>query len=481
MAKAGASFDETVKDINEKIGVGVSFDIIFKEFTVSGRRYATYFVNGFGQDLLQLEIIRQITQGGLGEDPDRFLRDTRLSYPSTTTTRDVDAFILEIFSGPMGIVVEGSPDLLILDTRSYPERNPSEPDTERVITGPRDGFVETILFNVALVRRRMRDPNLRAELVHVGEHTKIDVAVAWIEGYTSPALVEQVKERVRAIRAAGVTMAEEAIEENIGGRTMWDPFPKMRITERPDVVAENLMEGRVAVFVDTSPMVILLPVPYLSHIHSPEDYHVSPANGTFLRWVTILALLIGTWVTPLWLVLATHPIPALKVIGPSSPPTYPLVWQFIAAEVGIDIIRRAILSAPSTIATAMSILAAVILGQLATKANIFTPEVLVYSSIAAVALFAVPSIQLGMAHRLVRISLIVLTGIFGWYGLIGGSAALFAYLSTMTAWGIPYLWPLIPFDFSALASILIREPLTYSRKGPRRLLRLNPRHGGGAA
>jgi len=472
-----SSYRDNVALVNDMIGVGTSFDIVTKEFEADGWHYTVYLVNGFAQDLLQLEIIEEITSGALDRKKGESLLSGRLSYPMTVTTKDVDTFIVDVLSGQLGILIEGTDEAAVLDTRSYPDRDPSEPDTERVLTGPRDGFIETILFNVALVRRRMRDPNLRFKLLRAGIHTKVDVALAYVKGYTSEKLVDAVWEKLENIDAAGVAMAEQTVEEALSGGAFWNPFPVARTTERPDVVAESLEEGRVAVMVDTSPMAIVAPMPYLSHLHSPEDYHLSAAAGTFLRWVSLVALIVGTWLTPVWMVQALHPIPALRIIGPSSPPSYSLVAQFLLAEVGIDIIRRALLAAPSTIAQAMSILAAVILGQLATKINLFTPEVLVYSAIAAVALFAVPSLELGMAHRLVRVALIILGGIIGWWGIILGSAGLFALLLSMNSFGLPYLWPLIPFDGKALLSIFVREPLTHRAKGPKRILRLDPRGG----
>lgn len=471
------SYEENVQFLNETLGVGKTFDLIFKEFEVRGRRYAVYYVNGFGQDLLQFQILRELTEGHLGPDPEKALKERRFSYPPLTTTKDLDAFVFQILSGPMGVIVEGSDEALILDTRKYPDRSPSEPDTERVIMGPRDSFIETLLFNCALIRRRMRDPRLRFELFQIGRHTKVDVAIGYVEGYTSEDFVQAVRERLQAIDVAGVAMAEETVEENLG-KHPWNPFPVVRVTERPDVAAENLLEGRVAIMVDTSPMVIVAPMTYLSHLHHPEDYHVSPATGTFLRWISLGALVVGTWLTPVWLVLALHPLPALKMIGPSKPPTYPLLAQLLVAEFGIDVIRRSVLNSPSIIATSMSILAAVILGQLATKAKIFTPEVLVYSAVVAIALFAVPSLQLGMAHRLVRIVLLILGGLFSWWGLAAGFVAMSAVLLSTSSFGIPYLWPLIPLDVASLTSILIRQPLTFSRKGPKAILHLKPQRGG---
>jgi stage V sporulation protein AF len=475
--RVSRSIDENMAYLKDLMGVGTSFDLILREYEVDGQRYALYYVNGFAQDLLIFEVMKQVSAGGLGAAPTRQELERRLSYGQVSALNDLDAFAFQVLSGPMGLLIDGSDEALVMDTRSYPDRQPEESDTERVLMGPRDGFVETLLFNCALVRRRMRDPRLRFELYQAGQHTRMDVAVCYLDGFTSQDLVEAVRQSVRRLDLAGLTMTEQALMENIHPHP-WNPFPVVRVTERPDVVAENLLEGRVAILIDTSPMVVLAPYTYFSHLHHPEDYHIAPLSGTYQRWVSLLALFIGTYVTPIWLVLALHPVKALSYIGPSSPPVYSLLAQFLFAELGIDTVRRAVLNAPRIIATSMSILAAVIVGDLAAKAKLFAPEVMVYSAIAAVALFAVPSLQLGQAHRLVRIALLVLGGALGWWGLLLGTAALLTLLLSMDSFGLPYLWPLLPFDFRALTTVLLRRPLTAKDTAPRRILRLHPQGGG---
>lgn len=475
--KVSPVLDDNIQYLNRLLGVGTSFDMIFREFKVEDRRYALYYVNGFAQDLTIFEVMKQVSAGQLAKAPSEQELKDRLSYGQLMTLTDLDEFAFWVLSGPMGLLVDGSAEALVLDTRNYPDRNPEEPDTGRVLEGPRDGFVETLMFNAALVRRRMRDPRLRFEIHHGGRRSQMDIAIAYIEGLTSEALIASVRKKIEQMDLDGLTMTEEALLENLAPHP-WNPFPVARITERPDVVAQNLLEGRVAILVDTTPMAIVLPYSYLSLLHHAEDYHMSAASGTYLRWVSILALLVGTWATPAWLALAEHPVKALSFIGPSQPPSYPLLIQFLFAELGIDMIRRAVLNAPKTIATSMSILAAVILGDLAAKAKIFAPEVLVYSAIATVALQGIASLSLGMAHRLVRIALLILAGLLGWWGIGAGTAALFLLLLSMNSFGLPYLWPLIPFDGRALSSILLRRPLTQRGVAPRIILSLQPQRGG---
>lgn len=459
------------------MGVTKSFDLVFREFTTEKRRYSLFVVNGFTPNLLLLEVLREVAQGDHGPDPVKLLVDGRLSYGQLETVTDLDDLALKVLSGPMGLIFEGADRALLVDVRAYPARQPSEPDSERVLLGPRDGFVETLIFNCALIRRRMRDPRLRFELFQVGKHTKLDVALAYVEGYTSGALVEAFRQRLRAMDIPGASMAEEVVLENLQPHP-WNPFPTVRLTERPDVVTENLLEGRLAVLADTTPIAIVAPYTYLSHLHHPEDYHVPAASGTFLRWVTFLALLIGTFLTPFWLTLSLHPLSWLPGVGPAAKPVYPLLLELLVAEVGIDIIRRSVLNAPAPIATSLGILAAVVLGDLAAKAHIFTPEVLVYSAVGAIALFAIPSLPLGMAQRLVRVALLLVAGLLGWPGFLVGIVCLFVFLWRMDAFGLPYLWPLLPFDGPALASIVLRQPMTAKRKGPRIIRHLRPQRGG---
>jgi stage V sporulation protein AF len=445
--------EENIRHLNQTLGVGRSFDVIFRR----------YFFETLPNMLAQGEF--EWLADDPPADPAGVLRDLlerRLHYSQVTTTTDMDEVVHQVLAGPMAILVGGSDRAIIVDTRWYPDRQPNEPDNEQLVRGPHDGFIETLVFNTALIRRRMRDPRLRFELVLGGRRSHIDIAIGYIEGLTDPRLVDELRRRIRSMDVAGLSMGERPTAEFLA-RKPWNPLPTVRFTERPDVAALHLMEGHALVLVDTTPEAIIAPSTLWNHIHHPEDYHVNPVAGTYLRWVEFASILLATVLAPLWLLLATHPallahVPALRFVGPKQASGFPLFWQFVAAEVAIDVLRRAILNTPHPMASTMGILGAVILGQAASKAGLFAPEVLVYMVVAAVAGFAISSDALAQAARLARFSLILLVGVAGPYGFIAGLTGWLVLALLTDSFGVPYLWPLIPFDWTGLRDVLIRVP-----------------------
>lgn len=462
-------FERNMSYLNETLGVGVSYDMIFRHYHFGEYQVATYVVNGFFQTLPNL-LVQQAFEwlrADPPEDPSDALRQIfqeRLHYSQVTQTTNLDEVVHQVLAGPMGVIISGSDKALVVDTRWYPDRDPEEPNNEQLVHGPHDGFIETLIFNTALLRRRMREPRLRFELIVAARRSHTDVAIGYIEGLTNPDLVARLKRSIQHIDAAGLSMGEQPVSEFLTGRA-WNPLPTVRYTERPDVAAFHLLEGHAVVMVDTTPEAIIAPSTLWNHIQHPEDYHVNPVAGTYMRWVEFSSLFLATLLVPVWLLLATHPallahLPWLKFIGPKKTSGFPLVWQFVLAEIAIDVLRRAILNTPHPMASTMGILGAVILGDLASKAGLFAPEVLVYMVIAAIASFAISSNALGQTARLMRLSLIILVGVGGLAGLIAGLAGWLLLALTTESFGVPYLWPLVPLNLMALRDVLIRVPFT---------------------
>jgi stage V sporulation protein AF len=488
--------DANVDHFGRIVGYGESYDVILRRLRVAGVGVAVFCINGMFQDLMNLETMLQIARvdphgphagmegdrlgtGAPAEAPEgarggsrpaalslhflRALLQDRLAYAQVTVTADFQEAVTDFLSGQMLVLVDGEPGGILVDTRYYPDRDPSAPDVERVLRGPDDGFIETLIFNTALVRRRVRDPGIRFALVRVGRRSKTDVAVTYIEGLTNPALVRRVQRELRRLDVDAIPDGAPPIAEHLGGHP-WNPFPTARLTERPDVVATNLFDGHVAIIVDTTPVALIVPVSLLQLLQNPDDYQISPVFGTYMRWVEFVAVILAGLVPPLWVLLAIHPgllahLPGLAFIGPKQPPKIPLVLQFLLAEVSIDILRRAILNSPAAIATSFGILGAVVLGSVATKTGVFAPEALVYMVTASIASFAVSNIELGMTLRLIRLTLLVLVWLWSLAGLAAGLLFWLVLAARTESLGVPYLWPLVPFDWPALRSILVREPL----------------------
>lgn len=478
--------DVNVEHINEAMGYGKSYDVILRRFRIDGVDIATYVINGFFENLDDIEILRQISWGdpqpaGAGSEAGQgkarlgMLRDLlqqRLTHSQVSIIDSFDDALLQIMSGPMVVLIDGEAAAIKIDIRYYPDRSPSPPAVEQLILGPQDGFVENIIDNTALVRRRVRDPGLRFEIIEVGRRSRTDVAVAYIEGLTDPRLVEAVRRRLRSIVTDGIPNGEQTVAEFLMHRP-WNPFPTVRKTIRPDVAATNLYDGHVVVLVDTTPVALITPVSFFQLLQNPEDYHVAPVYGTYLRWVEAYSFVWATLLPALWLLLATHPamlarIPALSFIGPKQSSKLALPLQFLIAELSIDVLRRAILNSPSSMATSFGILGAVIIGDVATKTGIFTPEALVYMVGAAIASFAISNLELGMALRMTRITLILLEWLWALPGVIVGVLFWIVLAARTESMGVPYLWPLAPFNWPALRSVLFREPAT--ARAPRPLI-----------
>lgn len=257
-------------------------------------------------------------------------------------------------------------------------------------------------------------------------------------------------------------MAEKAVEELITPGTFWNPFPRVRYTERPDVAAAHFLDGHVLVLVDTSPSVIILPTTYFHHLQHAEEFRQNPSVGVYLRLVRFFGVAVSVFLLPAWLLVALEPqlLPAsLAFLGPAKAGKIPLLVQFLLAEAAIDMIRLATIHTPSPIATSTGVIAAVLLGDLAARVGLFIPEVVLYTALAAIGTFLTPSYELAAANRLVRLFLLVVTGLFRLPGLIIGMLLVFAFLLRTRSFGVPYLWPLIPFDAAGIKAVLSRPPV----------------------
>lgn len=466
------NYQENVDFLNEQFGIPESFDIMLREMTIGGKKVAMYAVNGMVDAQvvsLVLDALIDLERADLVVNALDKLVKSRIVNLQVSEIDTMDKVIYFILSGPMAIFVEGQPKAIVVDLRSYPGRNSEEPDIERVTRGSRDGFTETIVFNTALIRRRMRDPMLRTKLLQVGSRSKTDVCVMYIEDVTNPQMVKEIIEEIQKIKIDGIPMAEKSVEEFILGSKVWNPFPRVRYTERPDVAAIHLLEGNVIIIVDTSPSVMIAPVTYWHHVQHAEEYRQEPVVGAYLRWVRFIGIITSVFVLPLWLGVALNPqaVPEwLQFLGVEKQVKIGLFPQIVLADLAVDLLRMAAIHTPAPLATALGLIAAFMMGDVAIKAGFFVPEVVMYVAFSAVGSFATPSYELAQANRLVRFFLIMLTGFFNFTGFFIGIFLVFFLLLRTKSFGIPYLWPLIPLDLKALGTILVRSPVPIKNKRP---------------
>lgn len=457
--------------MEDRLGIGISFDVDYREIIVLERKIQMYFVTGLCDSSIIQEVLKEMMYINEHEKSEAELPEiltNRLVHQQVVHLETLDESVDELLSGLVVIFVDGFNRSFSVDIRSYPGRSPEEPDTEQVIRGSRDGYTENVVENTALTRRRLRDARLRNEMMKVGERSKTDVCISYIADIASDGLVELVKKRIRDVEVDGLSMADKSLEEFIVNRR-WNLFPLVRYTERPDVASNHLLEGHVLVTVDSSPSVIILPTTYFHHLQHAEEYRQSPVFGTFVRWTRFLAVLASLFLLPLWLLFVLEPslLPQeLSFIGPNEEGNIPIVLQIILADLGIEFLRMAAVHTPTPLSTAMGLIAAVLIGQIAIDVGLFTPEVILYVSIAAVGTYVTPSYELGTANKMVKYILILATALFGVNGFMIGTTATILFLVFKKSLKTPYFWPLIPLNPAALMHIIFRIPVPYSNTRP---------------
>jgi stage V sporulation protein AF len=470
---------ENEEYLNDKLGVGTSFDVGVHKLTVGGTRLLLYYINGFADNNIITQVMRDLNnlkERDLQSNVFEHLFHKYIPYFQLTEVSTTDEFIDKLLVGQVGLIIDGESKGIILDAKIFPGRTPEEPDTERVVRGAHDGFTETLVINTALTRRRIRDERLRFEVMQVGERSKTDVAVAYLRDVANPELVQTLRKKLQNIQVDGIPMAEKSVEEFIIGKSL-NPFPLVRYTERPDVAAIHLLEGHVLIYVDTSPSVMITPTTYFHHVQHAEEYRQTPVVGAYLRWVRFFGIFASVFLLPVWLLLAMHPsmIPeSLDFIGIKKKGSIPLLAQFFLAELGLDLMRMAAIHTPQPLTIAMGLLAAILVGEVAIKVGLFAPEVILYLAVAAVGMFATPSYELGLANRLVRMFLILMTGFFSVPGFMIGMTVLLVGLAVTRSLNTPYLWPFIPFNYKALKDVIVRMPMPMKNRRPSIVKSQNP-------
>lgn len=457
--------------MKDNVGLDTSFDLGFRELVVLKTKIQLYYVTGLCDASVVQQIMRQLVQindDEINKKKVPEIVENRIIYQQVERTQSLDEVVDQMLSGLVVIFIDGIKYAFIVDVRNYPGRTPQEPDTEHVVRGSRDGYTENIIENTALTRRRIRDARLRHEMLKVGERSKTDICLCYIDDVTDRDLIKITKEKLEQIEIDGITMTDKTLEEFISGRK-WKAYPLVRYTERPDVAATHLMEGHIVLIVDTSPSVIILPTTFFHHMQHAEEYRQTPLIGSFMRWIRFIAIMASTFLLPLWLLFVMDPslLPGeLSFIGPKEEGTIPVAIQIILADLGIEFLRMAAIHTPTALATSMGLIAAVLIGQIAIDVGLFGPEIILYVSISAIGVYVTPSYELGVANKIARLFLIVATALFGSIGFTVGFTLYVLYLVQLKSLKTPYLWPFIPFDAYGMLQILFRIPIPYSNRRP---------------
>lgn len=477
--KLTTSLKENIAAAHTLLPIGDSFDIITRELSLGDTPAYLLGINGMCKtDVLQ-RIFSDLQnpvymRDNVVEQLKQYM-SARIGYAQVQLESDWDNLLRQLLSGPVVLLVEGFDRALVLDVRSYPARGISEPDAEPVLRGARDGFVETMLFNANLIRRRIRSPRLTFRLCCVGSDSKTDVALAYVDDLADPGLVERISQSLSGLKVSSLTMGAKSLEELLVKKRWYNPLPSMHLTERPDVACSYLMEGHVLLIVDNSPTVLILPCSIFQFTQSPDDYYSSPLVGSYFRLARFACILVSLILMPLYLLLTAY-FPDISaqyhLLDSADAGPVTIFFYVLAVEFILDLFKYSAAHSTSRFSGSLSIVGGLIIGDIAVELNWASVEVLFYAAVTLLATLSLSSTEFADGLRLYRLFLILVTGLGGLWGFIIGLALVGLSVATTPTYGrYSYLWPLFPFNWQALKTLLLRYP-TF-RAQPSRVWRRN--------
>ena len=418
--------DKNVDYMNQMLPVEDSFDIVQRDIQIGGKDATFYFIDGFTKDESMLKIMDSffnIKEGDMPKDAAAFAT-TCIPYVEVDVIGDFDQIFRNLLSGVTCLFIDGYQACLAIDCRTYPARSVDEPDKDKSLRGSRDGFVETIVFNTALMRRRIRDRHLVMKMLEVGESSRTDVALCYMEDRVDQELLKNLNYRIRDIKVDDLRMNQQSLAECLFKRKWYNPFPKFKFTERPDTAAACLLEGKVVILVDNSPSAMILPTSILDIIEEANDYYFPTLTGMYLKISRALITFLTIFLTPVFLLFMQNLswLPKFfAFVAVKDTVNIPLIFQLLMLEVAIDGLRLAALNTPSMLSTPLSVIAGLVMGEFSVKSGWFNAEVMLYMAFVAVANYTQPNFELGYALKFMRLELLVLTAVFNWIGFLAGT------------------------------------------------------------
>lgn len=468
--KVSTKLAENMKYLSEELHVNESFDLVYRVIEVGGRKSCIYFIDGFCKD----ELMQKMLQHFMSIKPEDLpqtahdMSKQAVPYVEVDLSDDWEQVLYNIMSGVFALFIDGYDSCILIDSRTYPSRSVSEPEKDKVLRGSKDGFVETVVFNTALIRRRIRSTDLRMEMLRAGTSSKTDIVLCYMESRVNHHFLEKIRERINTIKVDALTMNQESLAECLYRKKWYNPFPKFKFTERPDTAAAQVLEGNIIILVDNSPSAMITPTSIFDVVEEADDYYFPPITGTYLRMTRFLIAVLTFLMTPTFLLLMNQPglIPrGFEFIQVQDVQNIPLIVQFLILELAIDGLRLAAVNTPNMLSTPLSVMAALVLGEFSVNSGWFNSEVMLYMAFVAIANATQASYELGYALKFMRIVTLLLTQLFGIFGYLGGIALLLiAIASNRTVSGESYIYPLLPFQWKKLCRRLFRLRLPESRK-----------------
>ena len=431
--RLSASFEENIRYMNEVMPVKESFDIIRRDMKIGGKASVFYYIDGFVKDEAMLKIMDSflsVTEQDMSEDAESFIQE-HVPYVEVDLAADFDQVLRNVLSGAAALFIDGYAESVIIDCRTYPARSVDEPEKDKSLRGSRDGFVETIVFNTALMRRRIRDPHLIMEMTEAGQSSRTDIAICYMSDRVDQELLDNLRRRIRELNLDDLRMNQQSLAEALFKRKWFNPFPKFKYTERPDTAAACLLEGKVVVLVDNAPSAMILPTSILDMIEEANDYYFPTLTGIYLKVTRTLITVATVFFTPLYLLFMQNPqwLPeAFAFVEVRDTVNIPLIFQFLLLELSIDGLRLAAMNTPTMLSTPLSVIAGIVMGEFSVQSGWFNSEVMLYMAFVAVANYTQPNFELGYALKFMRLMLLVLTSVFGLYGFVAGCILVLCFL-----------------------------------------------------
>ncbi len=457
-----SDIDENLRLLSDILKIDRSFDLVRRDITICKRRAVMIFVDGFMKD----EVAERLMEFFLSVEDEAFLENAQsfakncVPYVEVTTEDDADTIVSQILSGALILLIDGIYGCISIDIRTYPQRETSEPDKDKVFRGSHDGFVEIMIFNTALIRRRIRDPNLIVEYHRMGSLSRTDISICYLDTKVDKKLLQKITDIIENATVDSLSMNQQSLAEIIAPKHWYNPFPKFKYTERPDTAAAQILEGDIVIFVDNAPSAMILPATVFDIMEEANDYYFPPITGTYLRLSRFLVTFLTTFLTPTWVLLLKNPqfIPkALQFIRVDEPVNIPIFIQLLILEVGIDGLKLASLNTPGMLTTSLSMIGAIIVGDFAVESGWFSAQSMLYMALVAIANYAQPGFELSYALKFMRMILLILTGTLSLPGYIAGLLFIvIALVSNRTISGHCYLYPLIPFNLHDFKTKVLR-------------------------
>lgn len=470
MLKLCEDYRENVRRVDAELSVEENFDLIKKVMHLGRHEVTFYYIDGFVDSssmnklmiyLLSLKEIcpPEVSQGLAATT---YFAEHHMPQVEAEVSQKPSTMIQMLLSGTALLLGEVFGDsAIVIDSRTYPARSVGEPENDRVMMGSRDGFVETMVFNTALIRRRIRDVRLTMRHMTVGSRSKTDVVLCFLRGQADEKYVEYVENKLRSVRAQSVTLGHQSLAELLIKQRWYNPFPKIRYTERPDVAAAQVLEGSILIVCDNSPEVMILPSTIFDFLQETNDFYFPPLTGTYIRIVRHLVFWSTLFWIPVWFLLTKNPTltpPWLSFVLPEHPGRISIFVQLLLVEFVIDGLRMASMNTPSMLSNSLSIVGGLILGDFAVSIGWLIPEVILYMAFVSIASYSQRSYELGYAFKFMRLIYLILIQFFNVVGFgVATAVILLLLVSNKTINGKrSYLYPLVPFHGKALLSMFVR-------------------------